>query len=343
MDRTNDSVLHRVRPQCGERVNTHRQPPRGPRGAGPQNRPMNNGIPSGPKGQHTNRTQPPVNQGFSQQQQMQLFSLLSQMMTTPMNGMPGMPAPVINPNFQRQNQGSGKSLAERVDRPQRNGGPHHGKPHMNGHKHHTQHIQQDTEMSEDTTMEGAEGSQKPENSADATCKFNLKCTRADCMFAHQSPAAPPGTVIDSRDHCPFGAECQNRKCTARHPSPAQKKGHAAPSDQDCKFFPNCTNPHCQFRHPSMPLCRNGADCKVEGCKFTHIQTKCKYNPCLNVTCPYKHEDGQKRGKFGDMVWTPDAKAREEQHVSERKFISEDGGEEELIVPRDEPEDADVVT
>lgn len=319
----------------------NRQPPKGPtpkgpRSAGMGNRQFNNGVPNGPKGPMQNRNQPMANPQFSQQQQMQLFNLLSQMMSPNGQGMmmPGVPAPAINPSFQ-PNQSQGKSLFERVEsRPNRNG--YQRSKHMtNGKARQAQ--PQDTEMEEDSTMEDA--SQKPtlELGPDTICKFNIKCTKSDCIFAHQSPAAPPGTAIDLHDQCSFGAACQNRKCTGRHPSPAQKKTHQA--EQDCKFWPNCTNAHCPFKHPTMPLCRNGADCNTEGCKFTHLQTMCKYNPCLNRSCPYKHEEGQKRGKFGDMVWTAD-QGKSEAHVSERKFVTDDG-EEELIVPHGEDGGDDV--
>ena len=350
MDRSHDSVLHRVRGQSGERINMHgRQPPRGPLPRGPrdsrtQNRPFNNGIPHGPKGSLPNRNQPMMNPQFSQQQQMQLFSLISQMMTPSSQNMmmPGMLTPAINPNFRGpQNQSNGKSLFERVEgRPYQNRS-HHNRPLSNGNMPHPQ--SQDMEMGDDTAMDDGTHKSTLELGPETICKFNLKCTKADCPFAHQSPAAPPGTAIDLNDTCAFGAACQNRKCTGRHPSPAQKKTHQA--EQDCKFWPNCTNPHCTFKHPTMPLCRNGADCQVEGCKFTHLQTKCKYNPCMNKVCPYKHEEGQKRGKFGDMVWTADQDKSmngNESHVSERKFIADDG-EEELIVPTGEEglDDVDV--
>lgn len=55
---------------------------------------------------------------------------------------------------------------------------------------------------------------------------------------------------------------------------------------------------------------------------------CKFNPCLNPSCAFKHEEGQKRGKFDDKVWV----AGEKEHVSERKFVDESEGVEELIVP-----------
>lgn len=78
----------------------------------------------------------------------------------------------------------------------------------------------------------------------------------------------------------------------------------------------------------MPMCKNGADCNREGCKFTHVRIMCKFNPCLNPECPYKHAEGQKRGKYGDKVWTAE---QEKEHVSERKFIDDNMGEEELVV------------
>lgn len=244
-----------------------------------------------------------------------------------MNGMATMNAPAINSNF-RGNQGNGRPLADRINGRQQNGNTH-GK--QNGHRHPNQNTDGDV------SMDGVENTSK-ELGPDTICKFNLKCTKTDCIFAHQSSAAPPGTNIDVTDTCTFGVACQNKKCVGRHPSPAQKKVHQA--EQECKFFPNCTNPHCPFKHPNMPLCRNGADCKLEGCKFTHLQTPCRFNPCKNPTCPYKHEEGQQQVQmrtFADMTWTPD-KAKE--HVSERKFVSEDG-QEELIVSSVQ-EDTDIV-
>ena len=62
---------------------------------------------------------------------------------------------------------------------------------------------------------------------------------------------------------------------------------------------------------------------------------CKYNPCLNPDCVYKHAEGQKRGKYGDKVWTAD---QQKEHVSERKFVGEDVGYEELIKPAENSED-----
>ncbi|KAK8050247.1 hypothetical protein PG994_011977 [Apiospora phragmitis] len=223
---------------------------------------------------------------------------------------------------QQQNMGNrgrgGKSLFERTQRGGNNfrRGGHHG----NGHSPQTESANGAGAEGEDVDMTQSRQNATPDTTL---CKFNLSCTNRDCKFAHQSPAAPPNTTIDVQDVCSYGAACKNFKCVGRHPSPATKRAHQ--NDQECKFYPNCTNPKCPFKHPDMPACRNGGDCKVEGCKFTHITTMCRFNPCTNRYCHYKHEDGQ-RGKFQDKVWTADGS-----HVSDRKFVDQDGAEE-LLVP-----------
>ncbi len=208
----------------------------------------------------------------------------------------------------------------------RRGGGHH---QNNGHADQQQHAgseagQAETASQGDVDMAGAK--REAPNPDDTVCRFNLRCQNKDCKFAHQSPAAPPGATIDVNDPCTFGAACKNRKCVARHPSPAAKMAHQ--SEQDCKFFPNCVNPHCTFRHPAMPACRNGGECKVANCKFTHVKTPCKFHPCTNRSCPFMHDEGQ-RGTFHDKVWTAEEGGKE--HVSERKFV-DDGGVEQLVLP-----------
>ncbi|KAI9747255.1 MAG: hypothetical protein M1835_002171 [Candelina submexicana] len=362
MDRTNDSVLHRVRPQQGtERINTHnRHPPKGPRmdqnrvQRPPIARPMggmhNGVVPNGgPAGALMTMTP---------QQQMQLFAMyeeqarmMSQILSPHQQqqmfmGPPGMGGPAINPAFANgqppQMQQPGRSLFERVEKiPQRQNGNFPKRTQQNGAKHQDRgqqdhamdtdapHAQKDADPSSSMEVESSQTTLN-EPSLDTVCKFNLTCAKKDCPFAHQSPAAPPGTNIDISDLCTFGAACKNRKCVARHPSPAQKITHQA--EQDCKFFPNCTNPTCPFRHPTMPVCRFGADCTKPGCKFTHVKTMCKFDPCMNPTCAFKHAEGQRRGAFGDKVWVADG-TKEKEHISERKFVDEDAGEEEeLIVP-----------
>ncbi|MCJ1424223.1 hypothetical protein MMC29_002110 [Sticta canariensis] len=358
MDRSSDTVLHRIRPQQGtERINVHnRQPPRGPRNDTARNQRMpQNGRPMGmPNGGMHNGVHGGLNMQMTPQQQMQLFAMyeeqarmMSQIFSPQQQQvfMPGMPQPVMNPMFQNGGhhltQQPGRSLFDRVeDNPQRQNGSAIKLQQQNGNVSEAK-IQPDATMTTEihhpstngdisSSME-VESSQNntTEPSPDTMCKYNLACTRKDCILAHQSPAAPPGTTIDFNDHCPFGAACRNRKCVARHPSPSQKVTHQA--EQDCRFFPNCTNVSCPFRHPTMPMCRNGADCTREGCKFTHVKIMCKFNPCLNPLCPYKHVEGQKRGVFDDKVWVADG-SQEKEHVSERKFVDDEMVEEELIVP-----------
>ena len=358
MDRSNDSVLHRVRPQQGtERVNMHgRPPPKGPRHEQNRNaRPPPNGkqigMPNG--GMANNGVAGPLMQ-MTPQQQMQLISMyeeqarmMSQIFSPQQQQglMPGLTQPAINPAFSNASsplvQLPGRSLFERVEgNPQRLNGFSNRAPQQHGNsfeRHNRQETAVTTIENDPATNDGISSSMEVESSQnnpaeplpDTICKFNLTCTKKDCPYAHQSPVAPPGTTIDVHDACPFGSACKNRKCVGRHPSPAQKAGHQ--SEQDCKFFPHCTNAMCPFRHPTLPMCRNGADCRREGCKFTHVKTLCKFNPCLNQQCPYKHADGQKRGVFGDKVWMADG-SEEKEHVSERKFVDDAMAEEELIVP-----------
>jgi len=203
--------------------------------------------------------------------------------------------------------GRGRSLHDRIDGRGRGRGRR-----QNGHTHDA-----DTSMGEDAES----GEQEP---SQTMCKFNLKCTKADCPFAHQSPAAPVGTSVDTTVECTFGAACKNHKCVGRHPSPAKKWEHN--QQQDCLYGPSCTNPNCSFKHSEMPPCRNGADCpNIEtGCKFFHSKIPCKFTPCTNPRCPYKHKEGQKSEVKN--VWTS------KEHVSDRKFVEDEAATEELIIP-----------
>ena len=320
MDRGPDAALHRVRGQpaagrFGRDFNA-----RGPRsyqnngrmGFGRQNGGM--GMPGTAVG---NIMQ------MSQQDQMHLMSLLEEQARMMAQIMPGFVSPAVNPAFQQQNgPQQGRSLFERVEQPAGNQGSFSDRASHRG-------ISVKSPQNGEATESGSlPASGEPRDEKSTICSFNLRCTKKDCPFAHQSPAAPVGTPIDVTDNCPFGAACKNKKCMARHPSPAVKSAHQA--EEVCRFFPHCVNPSCSFKHPSMPLCHNGADCSVPGCKFTHLPTPCKFNPCLNPSCPYKHAEGQK-GAFPDKVWTADS-AKNRPHVSERKFVSDEDGPEELIKP-----------
>ncbi|EPS28927.1 hypothetical protein POX_f08001 [Penicillium oxalicum] len=308
LDRQGDGALHRVRGHQGNgRVGGYNQNNmknnRGGRGGRNMGGMMGQNM-GGPAMQ------------MSPENQMQIMAMLEEQARMMSQLMPGFVPPAINPNFQNGGQ-QGRSLFDRVEPQGRRGGRFQGR---GGHQHKGRGGENgDIEM--DTAMDG----EQDESNPNSVCRFNLRCTRKDCPFAHQSPVAPEGTAVDVSDICSFGAACKNRKCTGRHPSPAVKSAHQA--EEICRFFPNCTNPHCHFKHPDMPLCRNGADCKTEGCKFTHLQVPCKFNPCMNPRCTYKHVEGQ-RGNFGDKVWTPGS-------TSERKFVADEGAPEELIKPETE--------
>lgn len=321
MDRSNDNVLHRVRGQGSGRIDTHaRAPPTGPRGGrgglmrnhNNNNRGMAGGVmpgapggPGFPQWQMQGQPSQLDVMAILEQQSQMMLELSQQMMN---NGSRG---------FGQQRRG--KSLFERTQDPR----------HKNNFRRGQGPNQADAngdEVNMETAAEGEDvdmGKREPPNPDETICKYNLHCTNKDCKFAHQSPAAPPGVSIDVNDICGFGAACKNRKCVGRHPSPAARLAHQG--EQDCKFFPNCQNARCPFKHPSMPLCRNGADCTTPNCKFTHVKTKCKFNPCLNPTCAFAHEEGQ-QGGFKDKVWTS-----EQGHVSERKFVDDDA-EEDFIHP-----------
>ncbi|KAF4464991.1 nuclear poly(A)-binding [Fusarium albosuccineum] len=336
MDRTGEGALHRVRGQTGsERINSHgRTPPTGPRtgrgGMGGRNnnraasiqQGLANMAAGGPQAQWMMQGGQPNGMDIvaMMEQQNQMMYQLSQQLIN--NGNQG--------GFGQQRRGN-KSLFDRTQNPGRNnfrGGRQQHGDRQGGNRAGGEGEGEDVDMSGEK--------REPTNPEDTVCKYNLSCTNKDCKFAHQSPAAPPGASVDVNDICGFGAACKNRKCVARHPSPAARLAHQ--SEQDCKFFPNCQNPRCPFKHPSMPLCRNGADCTTPNCKFTHVKTKCKFNPCLNPHCAFAHEEGQ-QGGFKDKVWTAGGS---EEHVSERKFVDDQADEELIKAEEMDKQDTDVI-
>ncbi|EJT76768.1 hypothetical protein GGTG_06683 [Gaeumannomyces tritici R3-111a-1] len=358
LDRTQDSVLHRTR--GNDRINSHaRQPPNGPRGGlGRQARggPMNirgasiahgmatamGGVmpPGGPPGM--NGGMPPgMNNGGAwmpgpnQDPQMGLFHMLEQQNQMMQHLQQQLNQQMMMQQHQQQggpngfHQNAGRPLSERVQHQNRNNGNFRKGPHHNQNGNEQQPADgapnggaEGAEAGEDAEM-GGQAKREASNPKETVCKFNLSCTNRECKFAHQSPAASPGTTVDVTDWCSYGGACKNHKCVGAHPSPATRSAHQ--SQQDCRFYPNCTNPHCTFRHPSMPPCRNGGDCSVTGCKFTHVKTQCKFRPCTNRFCPFKHDEGQ-RGTFQDKVWTADGAA----HLSERKFTDDDAPVEDVL-------------
>lgn len=359
--KTGDAALHRVR--GNDRISTHvRGAPKGPRNTqgrdvrpGMQKALNGMGMGGPPQGMQNPMMMNGGQQGpgmmqMSPQQQMEFMAMMEHQtrMLAQLSGM--MPGGAnAFPQGGNQQNSQGRSLFDRVEPGRGRGGARgrgRGGSNQNGHiKSPTKQADQDTAMEADSQTTGAETSsmdvqqnaeseRKPLDPSTTMCHFNLRCTNKDCSYVHQSPAAPEGTIVDMSDNCAFGAACKNFKCVGKHPSPAQVKAFQA--QELCKFFPNCTKPNCPFKHPTMPVCRFGASCKTPNCQFTHLQTPCRFNPCTNMRCPYQHEPGQQKlPSFADYSWTPDKQtdsAEAKEHVSDRKFVDEQAGEEELIKP-----------
>jgi hypothetical protein len=368
MNRQDDSALHRVRGAQGSgRINSHsREPPKGPRNSGvgrginamANGRGMGNvnmampaasgmnGMNMGPMGSMPGMPMPPMGQNsmpgmLNPQQQMALMQMYEQqaaMMQQIFSGQT--PAPFVNPNFQHNNRKNGKPLNERIDRSRQ------GSNKLPQSSKFAKKDSQDETMTDSATtgMNGdgmdVEGGRMDPSST--ICRFNMKCSKPDCPFVHQSPAAPEGTPVDMNDSCTYGAACTNKKCVGKHPSPAQR--NTFKSEQECAFYPNCRDQaNCPFKHPALPACRNGGDCKTPGCKFWHTSVMCKFNPCTNRYCQFKHVEGQKK-EFKNKEWHA-AKEGEEgtsEHVSDRKFV-DDEDEEELIIPGKSNDDVEITT
>ncbi|KAJ8099912.1 hypothetical protein POJ06DRAFT_119652 [Lipomyces tetrasporus] len=177
------------------------------------------------------------------------------------------------------------------------------------------------------------------------CKFGLKCTNAECEFAHPTPANSSALILRN-EACADGIACTDENCDKGHPSPASMRtGEVTmtnpPEDsgrslEQCKYYPYCTNPHCKFRHPkSAILCRNGAECTRLDCVFTHpLNIPCRFDrSCTNPECLYSHPNG-KGEKIAHKVWIAPAlvSKNEDDHVSERKFaVGEEDVDEHLII------------
>lgn len=345
MGRPDDSALHRVRGGGGVgRANSHGGPPKGPRGQnigrgmeamangrGMGNATMNmgagamNGMPAMPMAMPGMPMAPMGGQNgmFNPQQQMalmQMYEQQAQIMQTLFAGAGAAPGGgFVNPNFNQNNRGGPrKSLAQRIDRPQRGG--------MTPSTKFTKKEGQDEAMA-DGQAENGDGMEVETSRPDPSstmCKFNLRCTNPDCHFVHQSPAAPPGTPVDMNDKCEFGAACKNIKCVGKHPSPAQRQKFQ--SEQECAFWPNCRDPdNCPYKHPTERPCRNGGDCTAPNCPYYHTTIKCKFAPCLNPRCTFKHEPGQKKNQTNKWV-----APKEGEHVSDRKFVNDELPEEAII-------------
>ena len=362
INKSADSSLHRVR--GNDRINSHgnvRGAPKGPRSV--QTRDMRPGMQkalngmgmAGPQGMQNPMMMNSAQQGqgmMSPQQQMEFMAMMEQQ-TRMLAQFTGMMPGSGNGFPQGQQAGQSRSLFDRIEPGRGRGG---GRGRGRGGISQNGHLKSPTKSTDgDTAMEGdaqstagdttaAEGQEigeapKPQDPSSTMCHFNLRCTNADCAFVHQSPAAPEGTLVDMSETCTFGPACKNSKCVGKHPSPAKVRAFQA--QELCKFFPNCSKPNCQFKHPNTPLCKFGASCKTANCPFTHLEVACRFSPCTNLRCPYKHEPGQqKTTNFADYSWVAPAKQADQgtdnEHVSERKFM-DDQLSEELIRPEGEGE------
>lgn len=344
-----DSALHRTR--GNDRINSHtRGAPKGPKQMqgkdvrpgmqkalnGLQNQQMPNPMMAGAQGQFN-----PI----SPQQQMEFMAMMEQQARMLAQFMPNMVPPGMNGGPPQPTGQNGRSMFDRVERG-RGGmnirGRGRGGQVQNGSRKPSETTEggdAQTQTSGDTPMDTESAvTSNSKDPASTICYFNLRCLNKECQYAHQSPAAPVGTEIDMSQTCSFGAACKNNQCHGKHPSPALIAAHKA--EQECKFWPNCTNPNCPFKHPTMPLCQFGASCTNKDCKWTHLKTKCKFNPCTNARCPFAHDQGQNRN-MSAFSWTKDQGDQQQNEDTEgthnRKFVVE--GEEEFIKPEQEMETA----
>lgn len=310
------------------RINSHtgREPPKGPRNqklANGMNRMMN----SGPRGMPPQGM--PMMNGAAQmnpQQTMQLLQMMEQQSA--------MLAQMLTPG-QQQDVANGKLPSGGYTNP-------HFQPNGNHSKSMFDRLEKSVKRprTQGSDAEMQDSDSAPADPENTPCKFKLECKNPACPYAHQSPATTRDVAIDMSDTCTFGAACKNYKCTGKHPSPAKRNTHL--QEVECRFQPNCTNPKCPFKHSNVPPCKFGADCTKPGCPFLHSKIECRYNPCTNAFCQFKHAEGQKRGKFEDKVWTAengegegfDREAAVKMDKTERfaGLKREEGAAEELILP-----------
>lgn len=331
--------LRKIRGAAGiqaGRIDSHsNRAPRGPRG----NANMANGIQramNGGRGAHHNNMNGGgmmANNQMNPQQQMQLMqmmemqaNILTQMMSTNGGQMGGMNNGGGRGGFQARGGRGGRG-----NNAQSRGG--HAPPapkvlHAENGKmplgalSSSKPIPANNATADSMDLDDS-GANRPQPKFSTMCRFNQACTNPSCDFAHQNPTSTTPVSVDMNETCTFGVACKNFKCTARHPSPAgsAQGGAGGAAQLDCKFWPHCTNASCPFRHGNGAApCRNGPDCAVEGCTFAHSKIACRFHPCTNSRCTFKHEPGQKAGgASGGKTW------------SKGRFETEEG-KEELILP-----------
>jgi hypothetical protein len=140
-----------------------------------------------------------------------------------------------------------------------------------------------------------------------------------------------------------------------HPSPVVDNSKRKETE-NCRFFPNCTNPECPYKQyfhslskltssPAVSVqkalsipCKFGMNCTRPNCIYNHeIGLPCRYNPCLNEACLFKHVEGQQPNK--NKVWTSTTDGTGT--MAERKFAY-DQAEESITVGGGMEDDDDTV-
>ena len=123
------------------------------------------------------------------------------------------------------------------------------------------------------------------------CRFGLRCTITNCVYAHPNMAGTP---------CRFGLSCTRTGCAYAHPVNA------------CRFGVYCTRPDCVYAHPNgvskvIPPCRFGSRCSTVGCLFAHEEQ------------PQEETSGNKRKRNDDPVRRVRYKVK--RHSQHRKRIA----------------------
>ncbi|NP_620275.1 zinc finger CCCH domain-containing protein 14 isoform 2 [Rattus norvegicus] len=81
------------------------------------------------------------------------------------------------------------------------------------------------------------------------CKYDAKCTKADCPFTHMSrrgPVLTPKPAVSSPapssngQFCRYFPACKKMECPFYHP-------------KHCRFNTQCTRPDCTFYHPTITV------------------------------------------------------------------------------------------
>ncbi|KAG5727102.1 Nuclear polyadenylated RNA-binding protein nab2 [Termitomyces sp. T112] len=153
------------------------------------------------------------------------------------------------------------------------------------------------------------------------CKFSIKCTNAQCRYAHPSPVATAESgVVLSNEACEKGKDCQDKDCIKSHVSPAVlnpqslehtvsvsvSPAHAHISSVPCRFGIACTRPGCSFSHPprtnpNTTQCRFGAACTRAGCPFVHPEGRVlpsSFHRGLSTTAPLVTVSTPETGSMG---------------------------------------------